>query len=55
MLFYRMAMAEYEVDIDIGYILPLLFAGPRKARASAFRIKGYIEEMESHMEDFKMA
>ena len=54
-LFYRRAKAVYEVDMDTGYILPLLVGGPGKAAGSALRIKGYIEEMEFHMEDFKMA
>ena len=54
-LFYRRAKAVYEVDMDTGYILPLLVAGPGNAAGSALRIKGYIEEMESPVEDLKMA
>ena len=45
----------HKVDVDIEYTTPLLATGPENADSLAFRIDDSIEEVESHMEDFKLA
>ena len=44
-LFYRRAKAEYEVDIDIGNLVPLLLAGPEKTNSLVSRIDDAIIEI----------
>ena len=54
-LFYKRARAKYGVDLHFEYITPLLKAVPENADSLVFRIDSSIKEVESHMENFKLA
>ena len=54
-LFYKSVRAKYKVDLDIEYVTPLLMAGHERTDGLVSRIDDSMEEVESQMEDFKLA
>ena len=53
-LFYKRVRAKYRLDLDLGHITPLLEVGQENAGSLVFRIDGYIKEVDTHVEDFKL-
>ena len=54
-LYMKREIAKQELILELEYVTPLFKVSPKEANNMALKVSNSIKEVESHLEDFKLA